>query len=119
MSGLVVESTNYTDYWRELTDTICKLILLTRPITVQHQNQRTQNGEEDWTIKDQLNKVQEECLEIIEADTQSNQKHFAEENLDLLFATITQLHKSQLSNTEIKFAVATCLSKFQKRGWLF
>lgn len=115
----LVESTNYTDYWRELTDTICNLVLLTRPITTKHENQRFKKGKQDWTIKDQIKKVQEECLEIIEADAQNDQKHFAEENLDLLFATITQLHKSHLTGTEIKFAVETCLAKFQKRNWLF
>ena len=117
MNGLV-ESTNYTDYWRELTDTICKLVQLTRPITVQHQNQRFQEGKNDWSLKDQLNKIQEECLEVMESDGM-DLENFAEENLDLLFATLTQLHKSNLSGTNIKFAIGLCLAKFQKRGWLF
>ncbi len=114
----LVESTNYTDYWRELTDTICRLVQLTRPITIKHQNQRSQAGKQDWTLKDQLNKIQEECLEVMESDG-LDLEHFAEENLDLLFATITQLHKSQLTDQDIKFAVGSCLAKFQKRNWLF
>ena len=113
------EFSNYTDYWRELTETICKLVQLTRPITVQHQNQRAQNGKDStWPLIDQLKKVPEECLEIMQADARNDQENFNEENLDLLFATLTTLHISNLTDNQIKFAVGLCLAKFHKRGWL-
>ena len=112
-------SSNYHDYWRELTDTICKLIQLTRTITTQHENQRGQLGKEpEWSFIEQLGNVQEECLEIIQADSWGDQKQFAEENLDLLFSTLTTLHKTKLTEQQIKWAVGTCLVKFHKRGWL-
>ncbi len=118
MSGLV-DSTNYIDYWKELTSTICKLVELTRTITTKQQNQRYQAGKDDWTEEDQLSKVSEECFEIIKANYHQGQNEYAEENLDLLFATLNQLHRSNLTEQQIIFAVGTCLAKFQKRGWLF
>lgn len=119
MSGLV-ESTNYTDYWRELTDTICKLVQLTRPITLKrHKQFLEKNGPISNPLESQIKKVLEESFEVVFAESEGNHEHFCEELLDLLFAGTSTIHVSEISDSDIKFAVGFCLAKFQKRGWLF
>ena len=109
----LVESSNYHDYWRELTDHICKLVQLTRTITTQLENQRGQ-----VPLYKHISKVVEEALEVQHANTSGTQAEFNEENMDLLFAVLATIHRGDLTDQNIKFAVGTCLTKFHKRGWL-
>lgn len=116
----LVDSSNYTEYLDELSDTINKLVEMTRSITTKHENQRAKEGKEpEWSEFDQCSKVAEEAFEVLKANYLEGQKKYGEENLDLLFSTLTQLHKAKLTPMEIKFSIGTCLSKFHKRGWLF
>lgn len=106
-----VKIDNLTD---QITDSLWKLVELTRPITDKHQH----DHEGPWPISEQYLKIHEEVTEASKANSR-NLVGKTEEHLDILFATLTSYHRHNFKKPELRDAVKDIITKFHKRGWLF
>lgn len=81
-------------------------------------NERLNLDNNKWTSA-KTRKVEEECIELLEALTGHNQEHIAEKALDVLQVVIGLLDRLSSRNMDLKKEIEIHNAKLKGRGWEF
>jgi NTP pyrophosphatase (non-canonical NTP hydrolase) len=72
-----------------------------------------------WTFAEIAGKVDEECIELVEALTSFDQEHIAEEALDVIQVAMGLLDKLSCGDMDLKKEIEIHNAKLKGRGWEF